>query len=286
MSETQALLTEADKLARIADSVSGAYATELARVLRDLERELRRLALDALNGSQTALGRAVRAAKLRKEVQKALETAGYGRLAVTTTARSLERLIAQVEALRGAAKLAAFTTTDQTRILALKELAKIDLLGEGADMAHALWRTLAQSLYAQRKPADLLDDLQTAMDLEEARARTLFDTTVSVFTRQVEMMKSNGEPDEPFAYVGPVDMKIRPFCRAHVGRVYTRAEIDDMDNGQIPNVFLTGGGYNCRHVWQAVSKFSELRDLTGTTERIPEVADALARVPVGGSRAA
>lgn len=286
MSATAPLLTEAEKLARIADEVSAAYATELGRVLRDLERELRRLALDAIAGSKTALSRAVRAGKLRREVQKALDTAGFGRLAETATSGLLDQLVAQVERLRGAAKLAGFTSTDQSRILALQSLAHLDLMGEGTEIAHALWRTLAQGLFSQRPPADLLDDLATAIDVEAARARTLYDTTVSIFGRQVEAMKSAGEGDEPFAYVGPVDRKLRPFCRAHVGKIYSRSQIDALDNGQLPNVFLTGGGYNCRHVWQAVSKFSELRDLTGTEERIPEIQHAIEQLPEGDRRAA
>lgn len=284
MSETQTLLTEADKLAAVAEAIGRAFATELARVLRDLERELRTLILKAQDGSQTALSRAVRAAKLRRELQKALDVAGYAHLTETATSDALDRLVEQMATLRGAAKLVAFTTSDQTRILALKEIARLDLLGAGDELAHALWRTLAQGLFSQRKVVDLLTDLADAVDVEEARLRTLYDTTVSIFGRQVEAMKAG--PDDVFAYVGPVDGRLRPFCREHVGKVYTRAQIDALDNGQLPNTFLTGGGYNCRHVWQAVSKFSELRDIVGTEQRIPEVDAAIARLPVGGRKAA
>ena len=49
-----------------------------------------------------------------------------------------------------------------------------------------------------------------------------------------------------------------------------------MNNGQIDNVFLTGGGYNCRHTWMEVSKFSELRNLVNTDQRIPEMQFAKA----------
>ena len=98
---------------------------------------------------------------------------------------------------------------------------------------------------------------------------------MSVYGRQVEAIKSTGKPDELFAYMGPTDSKVRPFCLKHLGKVYTRAELEAMDNGQLPNPFLTGGGYNCRHQPVAISRFSELRDLHGTGERIPEIADAL-----------
>jgi hypothetical protein len=282
--DTLAVLTEAEKLARVADAIGQAFATELARVLRDLERELRRLTLDAIDGSQTALTRAVRGAKLRREIQKALDAAGFGDLTETATSASLDRLIEQMGTLRGAAKLAAFTTSDQSRILALKEIARLDLLGAGDELAHALWRTLAQGLFAQRKVVDLLTDLADAVDLEEVRLRTLYDTTVSIFGRQVEAMKA--KDGDVFLYVGPVDEKLRPFCRQHVGKVYTKAEIDALDNKQLPNTFLTGGGYNCRHVFQAVSKFSELRDLVGTDQRMPEVQQVIDALPAGGKKAA
>jgi hypothetical protein len=284
VSDSLAVLTEAEKLAKVADAIGQAYATELARVLRDLERQLRTLVLEANAGSRTALARAVRAAKMRREVQTALDAAGFGDLAETATSGSLDRLIEQMGSLRGAAKLAAFTTSDQSRILALKEIARLDLLGAGQELSHALWRTLAQGLFAQRKVVDLLTDLADAVDVEESRLRTLYDTTVSIFGRQVEAMKAG--PDDVYAYVGPIDTKLRPFCRAHVGKVYTRDEIDALDNGQLPNTFLTGGGYNCRHVWQAVSKFSELRDLVGTDQRMPEVQQVIDTLPAGGKKAA
>lgn len=284
MNTTLALLTEADKLARVADEISAAYATELARVLRDLERELRKLALDAIGGSRTALSRAVRAAKLRRQIQDALTAAGYPHLVETATSVRLDALVAQVQRLRGAAKLAAFSTSDLSRILALKALARVDLLGQGDAIAHAVWRTFAQGLFSQRPIADLLDDLSTALDLELYHARTLYDTTVSVFGRQVEAMKA--QPEDVFAYLGPMDEKTRPFCRRHVGKVYTRAAIDAMDNGQLPNVFLVGGGWQCRHTWIAISKVSELRDLVGTDQRIPEVARQIRDMPAGGKKAA
>lgn len=279
-----ALLTEAEKLARLADEIGAQYALELSRVLRDLERELRTLATEALEGNRTALARAVRAARIRRQIQRAIRAAGYEDLAETATAGRLDRLVAQLERLRGAAELAAFTTADQTRILALKELARLDLLGQGTEIAQALWRTVAQGIFSARPIEALLEDLAEAIDVELRQARTLYDTAISVFTRQVEAMKSR--PDDVFAYIGPADVKLRPFCRARVGKVYTKAEIDEMDNGQLPDVFRSGGGFNCRHVWQAVSKLSELRKLVGTDQRMPEVEERIKSLPIGGTRAA
>jgi hypothetical protein len=216
--------------------------------------------------------------QLRRQLREVLEAAGYDDLATTATTGGLERMAKAIERMNVAARVAKFTSRDATRIAALKELARLDLLAVGDEVSIALWRSTVQGLYSQRSPNAILDDLAEVLDIEMRHARTLYDTTTSVFGRQVEALKSSGEPDELFAYMGPADSKVRPFCVKHLGKVYSRKEIDALDNGQIPGTFLVGGGYNCRHVWQAISKFSELVDLHGTGERIPEVADQLKHV--------
>ena len=50
-----------------------------------------------------------------------------------------------------------------------------------------------------------------------------------------------------FRYAGPP--ADRAFCRTHLGGVYTRTEINSLDNGQGLDVALYMGGYNCRHRW-------------------------------------
>lgn len=54
-----------------------------------------------------------------------------------------------------------------------------------------------------------------------------------------------------YKFYGPYDSLTRPFCKRLLssGKSYTRVEIDHMSNGQIPNVFISGGGWRCRHQW-------------------------------------
>jgi hypothetical protein len=278
------ILSEAEKLAAVTDAVTAQYAKELARVLRDLERQLTHLATEALAGSKTALARAVRAQQLRDQIKTALRLSGYPELTNRAAGSALDALVAQVERLQGAAAIAAFTSNDYTRILALKELAKLNLYDQGEALYLAVWRTFQYGLFSQRPIKELLEDLATTLDIEEHEARTFYDTTASVFTRQVESLKT--DRDDVFLYVGPLDRKTRPFCYERVGKVYTRDEIDAWDNGQLPNPFLTCGGFSCRHVLQAVSKVSELQKFVGTDERIPEVSEALTRLSKGDKRAA
>lgn len=56
------------------------------------------------------------------------------------------------------------------------------------------------------------------------------------------------------AVLRPDDQLTRPFCRRILeeqreGQTYSRAEIEAMNNGDLPDVMLTCGGIECRHQW-------------------------------------
>lgn len=276
--DVRALLSRAERLAAVTDEMSASYATELRRVLRDLERQLATLAADALAGDRTATVQAARAAALRDQLREALTTAGYDDLADAATTAALDRMVRALRGTRLGAAVGRFVAGDATRLSALVELARLDLMAVGDEIATALWRSLTQAIFSARPLRDVLDDLADALDQSVPEVRTLFDTYTAQFGRLVDSANADGTPAEVFAYMGPVDARMRPFCRARIGKVYTRTEIDAMDNGQLPNPFLTAGGYNCRHAWMRVSPASTLNDLVGTDERVPEVAAALARV--------
>jgi hypothetical protein len=276
-STTQAVLSATERQAAVADDLGRSYAKELAAVKSDLERELVRLLVDAKKGGRTPIALAARALKLRRELRDMLADAGYDALATASTARGLERMAKAVERTRLAAQVTGFASRDAARIQALKELARLDLLAQGDDVAIAVWRSVVQGVYSQRPIADVLDDLGNVLDKSMAEVGTLYDTTVSVFGRQIEAIKSTDT--QLYLFAGPSDKKTRPFCRDHVGKVYTRAELDALDNGQTGSTFLTMGGYNCRHHPVAISRFSELAALHGTGERAPEIQAQLDAIP-------
>ena len=98
------------------------------------------------------------------------------------------------------------------------------------------------------------------------RARTIYETAIAEFAQVVSHAKStSGSPQaRVYLYTGPIDNRLRPFCKGVVGKVFARAAIDRMDNKQLPNTFLTRGGYNCRHQWRDVTALTELARLAGT----------------------
>lgn len=276
MSTPLRLVHSANKTAQTADTISAKFARALSTILRDTERRLRPLLVDAKAGSPTAVVQAAQADQVRRELRTALRQAGYDELAAQATDAPFDRMAARVLTTRRLAlQSAALSRGIVTRMDALKALHLGNLLEQGDDVAKALWQATLRGVFGSRSVDRILSDLAGVLEDTEPHIRTLYDTSISIYGRQVEALQAGDREEATFAYMGPVDQVTRDFCVEYAGRVLTRAEIDDLDNGQLDNVFLTGGGYNCRHTWIEVSRFSELRDLVGTEARVPEIQTQL-----------
>lgn len=277
MTEEQRLIARALRYAREGERLTAAFVTELRRVLRASERELAQLVIDARAGSASAAVTAQRVILMRTQVRAILNANGYEVVVATATQAAAERIVKAALTGRARTAVTAFSALNRSAIEALRQLMALDLLEQGNVAALAIWRALAQQVLGVKSTAELVKALARVLDRSEAQIRNLFDTSVSIFTRTVEDI-ATGElgPDQPYLYVGPVDEITRPFCLEHVGTVMTRDKIDQLDNGQIPNPFISGGGYSCRHVFQAVES-KELRAMANTGRRIEGVRDDIQR---------
>lgn len=262
------LLRAIERLVRAEDTLSRTFEQELSRVSRRMLVEVGALlGSDEWTDSQKI--RAGQLARLLADIRKSLAAAGYDRLAADL--EPLDALAARARRLALSRRAAALSAGARRRIAAAKALFELDILKQGDAAARAIWRAAANAVIGGQPADGLLQDLRAVLDREMRYVATLFDTQVTVFSRQAGAISSRGTTDERFAFLGPVDGLTRRWCMDRVGRVYSRAEIDDMDNGQLPNPWLTGGGYNCRHRWVLLSSDSPWRPLAGTANRIPEV---------------
>lgn len=273
---TADLIRLAARIAKKADEASATFARGLTLVVKQTERELGKVVRDASEGASTAILKGRNATRAKLQIRTALEDAGYDGLIEDATGVPLDQMAKAVLALRAADR--EITTTDAflARVEALKALYATDLLDMGQSLSNALWQATVRGIFGAQPVDKILADLAAVIDDTEAHIRTLYDTSVSIFGRQVEALQAGNDPETLFVYLGPDDEKTRPFCQKHVGKVYNRAEIDALDNGQIDNVFMTGGGFNCRHMFQEIAKSSELADLHGTGRRVPEIAQRMA----------
>lgn len=102
--------------------------------------------------------------------------------------------------------------------------------------------------------------LDVTTDVLESQLETELNTMLSSFSQTVSNNRADELGLELFIYVGPDDKITRDFCEAVLeeGPIYTRKEIDDLnnhpDNESDLDVFTYCGGYNCRHRWIGISK--------------------------------
>lgn len=81
-------------------------------------------------------------------------------------------------------------------------------------------------------------------------ASTLATTALAQFDNAHTFQTAREAGLDSFIYLGQTAE--REFCQNHLGKTYTRKEIEGMSNGQGLSVMTSGGGYNCRHMWVAV----------------------------------
>lgn len=297
------------RLARTADRQGTGFAEELADILRRIERRLPGLLAETAQGRVGAATTAARLAGLRRQLRQILTEAGYDDLIDVALTSGLDASLRAIAATSPAYQRAVqFSSAGragafQATLRALIDVGRQDLLQQGAVLSQQVWRAAARGYLAAQPPAVIIDELSRVLQRSHAQAATLYDTAISTIQRvtvqtivplRVEVVGPDAPETPPlltagdilprpadqlYWYSGPADGLVRPFCREHLGKVYTKAEIDALDNGQLGNVFLTAGGYNCRHLWMPISRFSELADLHGTGERAPEVAEKLANTP-------
>ena len=98
------------------------------------------------------------------------------------------------------------------------------------------------------KTIQVIDGLRQRMTGTMAQyARTQVETTLQTMD-QITIQESTLHLGyDLFIYAGPNDIIARPFCHACVNKAFPRAALEASDNGQIPGVMISRGGYNCRH---------------------------------------
>jgi hypothetical protein len=107
------------------------------------------------------------------------------------------------------------------------------------------------------KFSDLSDELGKQFDKTVSQAKTIADTSTSVFFRTIaNQAYKKIEQDLPkgsvrYTYAGPDDSLTRPWCDRMLAKTranaMTREEIEKEDPGTGLPPFLAGGGFNCRH---------------------------------------
>jgi hypothetical protein len=183
-----------------------------------------------------------------------LRNSGYYRHTFDFVQNLDEQIDLALEAMIVFGVVGAYITPDQQEFLVSQKLtAKAALDVEPALVQSRLAQFMSGLAPGQRlsEVVDYVTQIvQRLLDVVQ-KAQLLI---TSFFRKTLAVLYVNHEKvagSQTYTYVGPADKKNRPFCAGLIagGRTYLLADIELMDNGQLPGVLENAGGYGCRHWW-------------------------------------
>ncbi|NUN68843.1 MAG: hypothetical protein HUU02_03935 [Bacteroidetes bacterium] len=141
-----------------------------------------------------------------------------------------------------------FDAADPNLFEKMQSLYKVDFRkirnGAGEIITEEIRRSIRQGKGYEELRSRLLH-----RSLGEAQSRTLAITALAQFDNGMMFEYAQQGGVEKFLYDGVLHTNTRPFCREHLGKQFTLAQIRKMDNGQGIPVETSCGGYNCTHFW-------------------------------------
>ena len=112
---------------------------------------------------------------------------------------------------------------------------------------------IIQGVYAGLTAEEIIANINGAV-LSESQLETLITTALNDYSRLVTLGMMNDAPrDERYIYIGPLDGKTRDICVQQMSSgSLTKSQIISTYGSQ---VLVYGGGWNCRHKWEAQSEY-------------------------------
>lgn len=199
------------------------------------------------------------------QFQAAMKSAGYDSLTLAWVKQFPEQLPLLTETLRTISKtlkvplnVSALGKVSEQQVLVHQQSATLEGLHNIVAKVAINGKRRALAKVNGLEPRKLADMIAKSFGVTDGQARTLAATGIATFYRVATARAVQQiEKETPLRYVydGPDDRLTREFCHTlksdmRAGKSWSRAEIEAMDNGQLPNPFISCGGYNCRHQWR------------------------------------
>jgi hypothetical protein len=175
-----------------------------------------------------------------------------------TLQREIESALTDAQELFAQRTVAGLPMSPSRRALATARGFASNQMTEVGNLSLASLSGLLQQAAATPIPKeDIAKQVEQIAQTSLSRARTITDTSIAGLQRATAIQAAAELPgDVVFRYSGPNDKITRPFCKRLVGKTFTPEEIRRLDNGQNLPPDLFGGGYNCRHSWQPMTRES------------------------------
>ena len=245
---------------RFERELQGIVASAQAHALADLQAQLK--IMDGQIARTAANQRVLR--RVDDIFESAMDRAGYGHLVEEFTKRfngqipffqqTLDAISVQLKT----PLTVTFTAADRA-VFESQQLSAAENLSSVVDALAAAAKREALFSVGALNFSDLAQEIAARFAKAIPEAATIAETSMVMYYRTItdrgfaQIEAGLPEGAVRYRYQGPDDKITRPFCHRTLLKTkaypLTRPEIEALNNGQLPNPFITGGGFNCRHQW-------------------------------------
>jgi len=119
-------------------------------------------------------------------------------------------------------------------------------------LAAQMQQQLSLGVFTGLTREQIIANIESAA-LSASQVETLVTTSLNNYSRSVTRSMMDEEPDDTlYQYIGPIDGKTRDICLLMGSSPPITSEQIEREFGS--SVLSFGGGYNCRHKWQSISR--------------------------------
>ncbi len=146
-----------------------------------------------------------------------------------------------------------FAPITEATLQALLTQSEQYLAGEISGMANAIKQEVIAGILNNRTSEQILDMVGKKGYGADVGMKRIINDGLNNYSRAVSrMMMDEAEDNTKYIYIGPADEKTRDFClNAISAGELTLAQIK---SSQFADSLTEGGGINCRHGWEPVSR--------------------------------
>tara|TARA_R110002020_G_scaffold345209_3_gene559248 strand:- start:141 stop:893 length:753 start_codon:yes stop_codon:yes gene_type:complete len=142
-----------------------------------------------------------------------------------------------------------FSALSEQTLQTLKNYSTGSLLNQLDNMAQIIKKEVVNGIISGSPVQTVVDAVRGQGSLSRRQLQTLIDTSMNEYSRSVTKVMIDKMPaNTKYQYIGALDGKTRPKCLEMMAAGdITKAEIEASFGS---DVFINGGGYNCRHKWE------------------------------------
>ena len=162
-----------------------------------------------------------------------------------------------------------FAAISEETLVALKNYSTESLLNQLDNMAQIIKKEVVNGIIAGTPTQTVLEAVRGQGSLSRRQLQTLIDTAMNEYSRSVTKVMIDSMPkDTKYVYIGALDGKTRPVCLEMMSAgEQTKEEIESTFGS---DVFINGGGYNCRHKWEIAVQDKFGHDQKGAKKLLDE----------------